>query len=153
MKAGFLLCSKFNSGQSGSETQLSNMARNQSRSTSKKDDIFTRFTSSISLAMGHAWVFVIALAALVVWAISGPFLKFSDTWQLIINTSTTIITFLMVFIIQNTQNRDNMAINLKLDALMKEAGIETEKLMEAEEESDKKLEKDKKQMQNSNKKG
>jgi low affinity Fe/Cu permease len=103
--------------------------------------------------MGHAWVFVIALAALVVWAISGPFLKFSDTWQLIINTSTTIITFLMVFIIQNTQNRDNMAINLKLDALMKEAGIETEKLMEAEEESDKKLEKDKKQMQNSNKKG
>lgn len=111
-----------------------------------KPDIFTRFTSSISKAMGHAWVFAVALLALIIWAISGPFLGFSDTWQLIINTSTTIITFLMVFIIQNTQNRDNMAINLKLDALMKETGASTEKLLEAEEESDKKLEKEKQRM-------
>lgn len=113
----------------------------------EKDDIFTRFTSYVSQAMGHAWVFVIALLVLVVWALSGPLLGFSDTWQLIINTSTTIITFLMVFIIQNTQNRDNMAMNLKLDALIKKAGISSKELMEAEDHSDKKLEKDKKRMQ------
>ena len=101
--------------------------------------------------MGHAWIFVAAVALLIIWALSGPLLGFSDTWQLIINTSTTIITFLMVFIIQNTQNRDNMAINLKLDALMKETGASTEKLLEAEEESDKKLEKEKKQMRNGKK--
>lgn len=113
----------------------------------RSPDIFTRFTSSVSKAMGHAWVFVIALAALVIWGFSGPFLKFSDTWQLIINTSTTIVTFLMVFIIQNTQNRDNMAMNLKMDALLKKQGIGREELLEAEERSDKKLEKDKQKMQ------
>jgi low affinity Fe/Cu permease len=121
------------------------------RESQNKPDIFTRFTSSVSRAMGHAWIFVAAVALLIIWALSGPLLGFSDTWQLIINTSTTIITFLMVFIIQNTQNRDNMAINLKLDALMKETGASTEKLLEAEEESDKKLEKEKKQMRNGKK--
>lgn len=124
------------------------MARQKSQ---RKPDIFTRFTSAVSKAMGHAWIFVAAVALLIIWALSGPLLGFSDTWQLIINTSTTIITFLMVFIIQNTQNRDNMAINLKLDALMKETGASTEKLLEAEEESDKKLEKEKKQMRNGKK--
>jgi low affinity Fe/Cu permease len=121
------------------------------RESQNKPDIFTRFTSSVSRAMGHAWIFVAAVALLIIWALSGPLLGFSDTWQLIINTSTTIITFLMVFIIQNTQNRDNMAINLKLDALMKETGASTEKLLKAEEESDKKLEKEKKQMRNGKK--
>jgi low affinity Fe/Cu permease len=124
------------------------MARQKSQ---RKPDIFTRFTSAVSKAMGHAWIFVAAVALLIIWALSGPLLGFSDTWQLIINTSTTIITFLMVFIIQNTQNRDNMAINLKLDALMKETGASTEKLLKAEEESDKKLEKEKKQMRNGKK--
>jgi low affinity Fe/Cu permease len=124
------------------------MARQKSQ---RIPDIFTRFTSAVSKAMGHAWIFVAAVALLIIWALSGPLLGFSDTWQLIINTSTTIITFLMVFIIQNTQNRDNMAINLKLDALMKETGASTEKLLKAEEESDKKLEKEKKQMRNGKK--
>jgi low affinity Fe/Cu permease len=113
----------------------------------KKNDIFSRFTSSIALAMGHAWVFVGALVILLAWAISGPLLEFSDTWQLIINTSTTIITFLMVFIIQNTQNRDNIAINLKLDAMLKKMGLDKKDLIKAEEESDKKLQEDKKKMQ------
>jgi low affinity Fe/Cu permease len=117
-----------------------------------KEDIFTRFTSAVSKAMGHAWIFAAAVGVLVVWGISGPILGFSDTWQLIINTSTTIITFLMVFIIQNTQNRDNMAINIKLDALMEKLGIDTDKLMEAEDQSDKNLEKEKKKMQNHSKK-
>jgi len=113
---------------------------------SKQEDVFTRFTSSVSRAMGHAWVFIIALAVLIIWALSGPILGFSDTWQLIINTSTTIITFLMVFIIQNTQNRDNLALNLKIDAMLKKFNIGEKELLEAEEKSDKKLEKDKKEM-------
>jgi low affinity Fe/Cu permease len=106
---------------------------------SKNEDIFTRFTSAVSAAMGHAWIFAVALLALVVWALSGPALGFSDTWQLIINTSTTIITFLMVFIIQNTQNRDNLAMNLKLDAMLDKLGINRNDLYDAEDESDKQL--------------
>jgi low affinity Fe/Cu permease len=90
--------------------------------------------------MGHAWVFVVALIILIVWGISGPVLGFSDTWQLIINTGTTIITFLMVFIIQNTQNRDNMALNLKLDVMMRKMGLDKKDLLEAEEKGDKTLE-------------
>ena len=113
----------------------------------QKNDIFTRFTSGVSSAMGRPWIFALALSLLVLWALSGPLLGFSDTWQLIINTSTTIITFLMVFIIQNTQNRDNLAINLKLDAIMKKTGVQREDLIEAEDESDKKLEAQKKKMQ------
>jgi low affinity Fe/Cu permease len=105
----------------------------------QKKDFFTRFTSAVATAMGRPWIFAVALALLVVWALSGPLLGFSDTWQLIINTSTTIITFLMVFIIQNTQNRDNLAINLKLDVMMKKMGLDEEDLLEAEEKSDKYL--------------
>lgn len=113
----------------------------------RKPDIFTRFTSTVASAMGHAWVFAAALLVLVIWAISGPILGFSDTWQLIINTSTTIITFLMVFIIQNTQNRDNMALNLKLDVMMKKMGLSDQDLLEAEKDSDKKLEREVKKEQ------
>jgi len=118
----------------------------------KNQDIFTRFTTRIASILGHAWIFVTALIILAVWALTGPILGFSDTWQLIINTGTTIITFLMVFIIQNTQNRDNMAMNIKLDALMKKSGISANKLFEAEEKSDKELEHDKKRIQRKNKK-
>lgn len=113
----------------------------------KRPDIFTRFTSKASMILGHAWVFAVALAVLLLWGISGPVLGFSDTWQLIINTSTTIVTFLMVFIIQNTQNRDNLAMNIKLDAIMKKQGLTQDDLLEAEEQSDKYLEKEKKRVQ------
>jgi low affinity Fe/Cu permease len=106
----------------------------------KINDLFTRFTSSVAMALGHAWVFVLALVILVVWALSGPLLGFSDTWQLIINTGTTIVTFLMVFIIQNTQNRDNLALNLKLDVIMEKIGITKDDLIAAEDKSDKSLE-------------
>ena len=112
----------------------------------KREDIFTRFTSRVSTVLGHAWVFVLALAVLILLAGSGPLLGFSDTWQLIINTSTTIITFLMVFIIQNTQNRDNLAMNIKLDVLLKKAGITREDLLDAEDQSDKILEKEKRRI-------
>ena len=108
----------------------------------RKEDIFTRFTTTISTWLGRPWVFVAALTVLLIWGISGPMLGFSDTWQLIINTSTTIVTFLMVFIIQNTQNRDNLAMNIKQDAIMKKLGITDKDLVEAEDKSDQKLEKE-----------
>ncbi len=69
--------------------------------------------------MGSPWAFAVALTAIVIWALTGPMFHFSDTWQLVINTGTTIITFLMVFLIQNTQNRDARAMHLKLDELIK----------------------------------
>lgn len=114
-----------------------------------KPDIFTQFTSKASVALGHAWVFTAALLLLILWAVDGPFFGFSDTWQLVVNTTTTIVTFLMVFIIQNTQNRDNLAMNIKLDAIMKELDITQEHLIEAEEKSDRYLEKKKKRVQKS----
>ena len=110
--------------------------------------LFNSFTSKTSIVLGRAWVFVLALVLLASWALSGPLFGFSDTWQLIVNTTTTIITFLMVFVIQNTQNRDNMAINIKLDAIMNELGIDAKKLITAEEFSDKHLENEKKRIQN-----
>jgi low affinity Fe/Cu permease len=119
----------------------------------KKEDIFTQFTSTVSAWLGRPWIFVTALVVLVLWGISGPILGFSDTWQLIINTSTTIVTFLMVFIIQNTQNRDNLAINIKLDAIMKKLDITDNDIIEAEDESDKSLEHRKKRVQKKAEKG
>ncbi|MEO8691709.1 MAG: low affinity iron permease family protein [Candidatus Saccharimonas sp.] len=73
----------------------------------------------ISTLAGSAYVFILAIVVIAVWAVSGPLFKFSDTWQLIINTGTTIVTFLMVFLIQNTQNRDSKALQLKLDELIR----------------------------------
>lgn len=107
----------------------------------KLNAIFTQFTTTVSTWLGRPWIFVMALVLLILWGVSGPILGFSDTWQLIINTSTTIITFLMVFIIQNTQNRDNLAMNIKQDAIMRKLGITDNDLIEAEEQSDEKLEK------------
>jgi low affinity Fe/Cu permease len=102
--------------------------------------VFTRFTTQTSKVLGHAWVFIAALVILIVWGFSGPLLGFSDTWQLIINTGTTIITFLMVFIIQNTQNRDTAAIHVKLDAVMRELQVSNLKLYDAENEGEGELE-------------
>ena len=82
-------------------------------------DIFRKFAQAISHAVGSPWAFIIATLIIVVWAVTGPFFGYSDTWQLVINTGTTIITFLMVFLIQNTQNRDAKAFHLKLDELLK----------------------------------
>ncbi len=108
----------------------------------KKQDIFTRFTTKTSEMLGRPWIFATALLIIVLWAASGPLLKFSETWQLVINTSTTIITFLMVFIIQNTQNRNDLAVNIKLDKLLEERGFDSEKVLAAEMLSDKKLERE-----------
>jgi low affinity Fe/Cu permease len=81
--------------------------------------VFTEFANSTSRFAGRPITFAICIALILVWAVTGPVFHFSDTWQLIINTSTTIVTFLMVFLIQNTQNRDNAAIQAKLDELIR----------------------------------
>ena len=80
---------------------------------------FTRFAGKASDLTGSSWAFLTAVAVIVIWAVTGPLFGFSDTWQLVINTGTTIITFLMVFLIQNTQNRDSAAVQIKLDELIR----------------------------------
>jgi low affinity Fe/Cu permease len=82
---------------------------------------FSRFAKATARAAGHASTFFLALLLIAVWAATGPLFQFSDTWQLVINTGTTIITFLMVFLIQNTQNRDSVAMQIKLDELLRAA--------------------------------
>jgi low affinity Fe/Cu permease len=81
--------------------------------------LFSNIAKAISRGVGRAWVFVVAVSCIIAWAITGPFFGFSDTWQLVINTGTTIVTFLMVFLIQNAQNRDAAAIQAKLDELIR----------------------------------
>src|SRR5262245_62169039 len=82
-------------------------------------ELFRRFAHKTAEMVGSPWAFLLAVILIALWAITGPLFKFSDTWQLVINTATTIITFLIVFLIQNTQNRDSRAIHLKLDELLK----------------------------------
>lgn len=86
--------------------------------TERSKNYFGHFASAVSNCMGSQWAFTVAIAVIVLWALTGPPNHYSNTWQLIINTGTTIVTFLMVFLIQNTQNRDARAINLKLDELI-----------------------------------
>jgi low affinity Fe/Cu permease len=81
-------------------------------------DIFTRFSHRVSWLAGRPVAFVSAFILIVVWAVSGPFFHYSETWQLVVNTATTIVTFLMVFVLQNTQNRDGEAVQAKLDELI-----------------------------------
>ena len=83
------------------------------------DKLFTRIANSVAGAAGKPMTFIIALGIVIVWAISGPVFAWSDTWQLVINTGTTIVTFLMVFLIQNSQNRDAAAMQAKLDELLR----------------------------------
>lgn len=84
-----------------------------------KSSIFTRFARWISAATGRPVTFTLAVLVILLWSVTGPLFGFSDTWQLVINTGTTIVTFLMVFLIQNTQNRDTEALQIKLDELIR----------------------------------
>jgi len=104
-------------------------------------ELFRKFAQITSAAVGSSWSFLLAVLIIFVWAITGPMFHYSDTWQLIINTGTTIVTFLMVFLIQNTQNRDNKAIHLKLDELIKGVSGARTKLVNLEQLSDADLEK------------
>ena len=82
------------------------------------EKLFVRFATLTAKIAGKPWTFIACLGIVVIWAVSGPMFKFNETWQLVINTGTTIITFLMVFLIQNTQNRDGAAMQAKLDELL-----------------------------------
>jgi low affinity Fe/Cu permease len=103
-------------------------------------DRFVTFSKAISNAVGSVWAFVLSVAVVILWAATGPLFQYSDTWQLVINTSTTIVTFLMVFLIQSTQNRDAKAIHLKLDELIRAVAGARNDLVDLEELSEADLE-------------
>ena len=104
-------------------------------------DVFRVFARKASTILGSAWAFVAAVLVIVLWGVTGPTFHFSDTWQLIINTTTTIITFLMVFLIQNTQNRDAKAVHLKLDEMIRALKGARNQLVDLEDLSDEDLKK------------
>jgi low affinity Fe/Cu permease len=102
-------------------------------------ELFHKFASAASNILGSAWAFIIAAASIIAWAITGPIFHFSDTWQLLANTGTTLVTFLMVFLIQNTQNRDAKAIHLKLDELIRGVAGARTGMVDLEDLSDEEL--------------
>lgn len=103
------------------------------------NEIFHKISSKVSSATGSPFAFILALTIIIVWLFWGPAANYSDTWQLMINTGTTIVTFLMVFLIQNTQNRDSKAIHLKLDELLKGVKGARTGLVNIEDMSDEEL--------------
>jgi low affinity Fe/Cu permease len=106
-------------------------------------DRFSRFARALSISAGRPWVFGLATVSVLVWLVTGPIFRFSDTWQLVLNTITNIVTFLMVFVIQNTQNTDTMALQLKLDELIKATTRASNDVIGIEERSESELEHEK----------
>jgi len=104
-------------------------------------DLFHRFASTTARLVGSPWSFAAAFAVVIGWAVLGPRFGYSDTWQLVINTGTTIVTFLVVFLIQNTQNRDAAVVHLKLDELIRAVKGARNRLVDLEELSEDELEK------------
>ena len=101
---------------------------------------FQSFAAKVTKATGSPWAFIIAFLIIIVWAVSGPIFNFSDTWQLVINTGTTIITFLMVFVIQQSQNKDTIALQLKLNELIAVNEKASNRLIDVEELTTEELE-------------
>jgi low affinity Fe/Cu permease len=113
--------------------------RGEAETATSVGGIFRRFAQHASHIVGTPWAFATAFMVVLLWALSGPLFGFSDTWQLAINTSTTIVTFLMVFLIQNTQNRDSQAVHLKLDELIRGVTGTRDDLIDLEDLSDEEL--------------
>lgn len=103
-------------------------------------NLFGKSAAKVAGCVGSAWAFIAALLLVAFWGVSGPHFHYSDTWQLVINTGTTIVTFLMVFLIQNTQNRDARAIHLKLDELIRSVQAAHNEMISVEKLSDSELE-------------
>jgi low affinity Fe/Cu permease len=103
-------------------------------------DVFRKCAHTSAEAVGSPWAFLLGVIAIAAWVVMGPWFNYSDTWQLVINTGTTIVTFLMVFLIQNTQDRDSRAMHLKLDELIRVQKAARTKLVNLEELSDEDLE-------------
>jgi len=113
--------------------------KKEKQKVNKLSQFFNRFSAAITKATGSAYAFIIAVVVVIIWGITGPIFNFSDTWQLVINTGTTIITFLMVFIIQHSQNKDTIALQLKLNELIA-ASQASNKLISVEDLTDEELE-------------
>ena len=105
----------------------------------KLNEGFRKFSIQASSALGSPWLFVANVFLIVVWLAAGPFFKFSDTWQLLVNTATTVFTYLAVFLIQNTQNRDAKAVHLKLDELISSVAGARNRMVDLEDLSDEEL--------------
>jgi low affinity Fe/Cu permease len=117
------------------------MKKSKGKNASQKDgSIFEKFSNKITKATGSPFAFLTAFVIVVIWGVTGPLFDYSDTWQLVINTGTTIITFLMVFIIQQSQNKDTMAIQLKLNELIAATKGASNRLIDVEDLSEKELE-------------
>lgn len=111
-----------------------------STSSARTSSGFHSFAGTASHIVGSKWAFTLATLLIVVWALAGPFFHYSDTWQLVVNTATTVVTFLIVFLIQNTQNRDARAIHLKLDEIIHALGKASNEMINIENLSDADLE-------------
>ena len=109
-------------------------------------DRFRAWSDAITRAVGTPWAMLAALAVVVVWALTGPIFGFSDTWQLVINTGTTIVTFLMVFAIQTSQNRESTALHIKIDELIRAHPSARNRLMSEEQASEAEIEEDEREM-------
>lgn len=121
------------------ETPKGKSSKTDEKKVNKLTTFFNKFSAAVTKATGGVYAFVVAIAIVIVWAVSGPLFDFSDTWQLVINTGTTIVTFLMVFVIQHSQNKDTIALQLKLDELIA-ASRASNKLINVETLSDEELE-------------
>lgn len=115
------------------------MQQNKQTKKKEKKGLFERFSAKVTAATGSTAAFIAACSIVVIWAVTGPVFDYSETWQLIINTGTTIITFLMVFLIQKSQNKDSMAIQIKLDELIASNDLSSNRMVSVENMSEEEL--------------
>jgi low affinity Fe/Cu permease len=148
LKGPQVLCAQFQSHARKMSSVVNKTQAEELRENEEKRDFFCVVTDAFrvfaqrsSVMLGSAWAFTGAVLVILVWLLTGPTFHFSDTWQLIINTATTVVTFLMVFLIQNTQNRDAKAMHLKLDELIRAVKGARNQLVDLEDLSDEELKK------------